>query len=267
MATQATVISRRSFIPRPGRSHISPNTKFKMPAPEYGLSRIGTNGMQLMSLNDCSPAGSRSSGSLGVTSGNSGSGGGAVSPALAMDAVPLCVDDHVEARRLRPSAVHREMQDGFPYFGDGQVTAVQGRIDVIPQRLFGVGRRHAWKRDEPAIPAAQNRARPDLAEHEVDQAVNRRGTAVLWRGWKVITSAKVRSLGTFSSESVPLWSGNHRRVTPASTLNSEAGHKSGLVGDQEQHRVADIDGFGHHRGQSVEENRDQIRPAPRQASA
>ena len=33
-----------------------------------------------MSLNDCSPVSSRSSGSLGVTSGSSGSGGGTVCP-------------------------------------------------------------------------------------------------------------------------------------------------------------------------------------------
>ena len=79
-ATHATVMSRRSFMPRPGRSHISPKTKFRMPAPEYGLSRIGANGMQLMSLNDCSPTNSRISGSLGVISGSSGSGGGGLCP-------------------------------------------------------------------------------------------------------------------------------------------------------------------------------------------
>src|SRR5215204_1265814 len=67
-------------MPSPGRSHISPKTKFKMPAPEYGLSRIGTYGRQLTSLNDCSPVSSRSSGSLGVTKGSSGSGGGTVCP-------------------------------------------------------------------------------------------------------------------------------------------------------------------------------------------
>ena len=173
-ATHATVTSRRSFMPSPGRSHISPKTKFRMPAPEYGLSRIGANGMQLMSLNDCSPVSQPFFRVARRDQRQQWFGRRHGLPALAVDAVPLLVDHDVEAGRLRPAAVHREMQDGFPHFGDGDITAVQCRIHVIPQRLFRVGRRHARKRDEPAIPPAQCRARPHLAEHEVDQAVRRR---------------------------------------------------------------------------------------------
>src|SRR3981081_4630981 len=120
-ATHATVTSRRSFMPRPGRSHISPNTKFRMPAPEYGLSRIGTNGMQLMSLNDCSPVDSRASGSLGVTSGNSAARWCHPLAALPVYSAPLFVDHDVEPGRLWPAAVDREMQYSFPHFGDGKV--------------------------------------------------------------------------------------------------------------------------------------------------
>ena len=175
-------------MPSPGRSHISPKTKFRMPAPEYGLSRIGTNGMQLMSLNDCSPVASRSSGSLGVTSGSSGSGGGTVSPRSRWMRSHCSSTSDVEPGRLRPAAVHREMQYRFPHFGDGDITAVQRRIHVILQGLFRVGRRDARKRDEPAIPPAQSRTRPDLAEDEVDQAVAVAGLESSGGG-NVITSA------------------------------------------------------------------------------
>ncbi len=118
-------------MPRPGRNHISPNTKFRIPAPWNGLSRFGANGRQLMSWNDCAPTARRASGSLGVGNGSSGSGGGTVSPALAVDARPLFVDDHVEPRRFGPAAVDREMQYGLPHFGDAQVATVQRGVHVI----------------------------------------------------------------------------------------------------------------------------------------
>ena len=83
------------------------------------------------------------------------------------------------------------MQYRFPHFGDRHVAAVECRVHMVAQRLFSVGGRDAGQRHEPAIPPAERRARPDLAEHEVDQ----RRRSRVWRPRapaKVITSANAR---------------------------------------------------------------------------
>ena len=109
--------SRRSFMPRPGRSHISPNTKLGIPAPEYGLSRVGANGRQLMVRKDSSPTASQASGSPGSAA--------AAASATQVDCPrsrwmrPLLVDHPLNRDAFGPTRVDREMQYHFPHLGDG----------------------------------------------------------------------------------------------------------------------------------------------------
>src|SRR5947208_15266057 len=107
------------------------------------------------------------------------------------------------------------MQHSFPHFGDREIPAVQGGIHMILEGAFGIGGRHAGKRDEPPIPPAQSGPRPDLAEDGFDQAVRCRGTGIVRR----VEGHDFRELASATLRAVDVNCG-HRMVTPASTLNS-----------------------------------------------
>ncbi len=101
--------------------------------------------------------------------------------AVAVDTLPLLIDGHVESGCLRPSAVHREMQYQFPYFGDRQVTAVECRVDVVAQRAFGIRGSDAGQRHEASVPATETRPIPHLGEDEVHE-IRRCGRGRVGRG-------------------------------------------------------------------------------------
>ena len=85
---------------------------------------------------------------------------------LLVNAVPLLVDDHVEAGSLRPAGVHGEVQNGFPHLGDRDVTTVEGGVNVCAQRFFGVGVRDTGEGDESSLAPRQPRPLPYVGEDE-----------------------------------------------------------------------------------------------------
>jgi hypothetical protein len=139
------VTSRRSRWLRLGRCHTWPNTKFRMPATGWCRHEVDVAEVLL------APAEPRFR--VGWPQRVVAEHGPRrhVLAALAVHAGPLHPDRGIHLRRLRPSAVHREVQRELTHLLACEVAAGERGIDVVVDRSGRVGRADARQRDQATV--------------------------------------------------------------------------------------------------------------------